>query len=927
MRMGRLVLISAATLLVVALLLVCFAPLIVAGGLRIWAQHLAQREGLRLELGEIEAPFLRPVVVRNLRATSDPALPFQIECTAPQLELSLNLAALLAGSKRPLRYLQVDGLTLNIRRAQNKTEPGRRPSWAVFGNLRADSFKFAGVNLHLENGDMALDVREGGLTGSELEAGIFTAREINIAAPWFHKALYNLRGATSWQENRLSLGALSLVRGLDIDTLTIDLSQIGDSRVGMDVNVDAFGGKIRAHISSDDRSGKRIWDVAGNGSGVSLAQMSDALEWNDRASGSLHASKFTFRGEINDLLNATAAVWAEISGLTWRDRTADTVMIGASLYNREVQLEQLFIKQRNNQLTLSGEFGWPEKSTGSILPVFHGDLNASIRDLGEFARLFGRRPSEFAGQLSANGNVSAREGKLRGQLSVSGTSLLLFGSPIESLEARLGLEESRVTVTQLELRQTGDFFHGEGSFAIAGDRSYYGAFQTSVAEIANYRGFVPKEMMPFALEGAVSAEWKGRGANDGDSGTIRVRARNLRLGEGALFPFDAELNADYSPQNIFFRQFHFWNQHADLAAFVDVAKDYFQIQDLNFSLNGHSRLAGNVFLPISARKIRENFSWLAALNQDPFFDVDVGLDALDLGEFAAAIETKPDLAGQATGRFQLSGTPVSLQGKTEFHLHDFVWDNSISLSADLDAALTLGMLNLKANAIARGSQPVKVEGAIPLQLEKRPVEYVVATDGPLSLVAGFPAVFLAKLPTFISRGIFTRGILSGSLTLAGSVQHPVVSGSANLVDGQLLRGLAISAGISFKGRNAVIDFAHVNERGADVSARGQIEFEDIADIRLVLSPNVSLTPTMSLAAEDCVSDLSLFASPAVTRLAGSVNQINLRGNLSGSGWTISLSQEKSPGLEDNDAVISPRTFRLCRDGKTLSFGSTPALFP
>jgi hypothetical protein len=927
MRMRRLILISAGALLVVALLLVWFAPLIVAGGLRIWAQRAAQAEGLRLELGEIEAPLLRPVIVRNLRVTSDPALPFQIECTAPRLELSLNLAALVTGSKRMLRHLQIDGLTLNIRRLQNNTEPARRPSWAVFENLRADSFKFSGVNLHLENGDAALDVRDGGLTGSELEAGTLTAAEINIAAPWLRKTLYNLRGATSWQENRLSLGALSLVRGLDIDTLTIDLSQIGESRIGLDVNVDAFGGKIRAHISSDDRSGKRIWDVAGNGSGVSLAQMSDALEWNDRASGSLHASKFTFRGEINDLLNATAAVWAEISGLTWRDRTADTVMIGASLYNREVQLEQLFIKQRNNQLTLSGEFGWPEKSAGSILPVFRGDLNASIRDLGEFARLFGWRPSDFAGQLSANGRVSAREGKLGGELSVSGASLLLFGSPIESLEARLGLEESRVTITQLELRQTGDFFHGEGSFAIAGDRSYNGAFQTSVGEIANYRGFVPKEIFPFPVEGAVAAEWKGRGANDGGSGTFHARARNLRLASGALLAFEGELEADYSPQNIFFRQFHLWNEHADLSAFVDVAKDYFQFQDLNFSLNGRWRLAGNVFLPISARKIQEDFSWLAALNPDPFFDVDVTLDALDLGELAAAVETKPDLAGQATGHFQLSGTPVSLQGKTEFHLRDLVWDNSPSLSADLDVALALGMLNLKANAVARGSEPVKVEGAIPLQLEKRPAEYAVATDGPLSLTAEFPAVFMAKLPAFISRGVFTSGILSGSLAMSGSVQHPLVTGRANLVDGQLLRGSSISAGISFKERNAVIDFAHFKERDADVSARGEIVFEDISDIRMTLSPNVSLTPTMSLAAEDCVGDLSLFASPAVTRLAGSVNQISLRGNFFGSGWTISLSQATPPGSEQNDAVISPQTFRLCRDGKTLSLGSTPALFP
>src|SRR3954470_10283824 len=116
MRGKRLLLIFAAALLIVILLAVCFAPLLVAGGLRMWTQRAAHREGLRLELGEIEAPFLRPVIVRNLRVRSDPGLPFQIDCTAPRVELGLNLSGIFSGAKRPLRDLQVDDLNLAIRR-------------------------------------------------------------------------------------------------------------------------------------------------------------------------------------------------------------------------------------------------------------------------------------------------------------------------------------------------------------------------------------------------------------------------------------------------------------------------------------------------------------------------------------------------------------------------------------------------------------------------------------------------------------------------------------------------------------------------------------------------------------------------------------------------------------------------------------------
>src|SRR6478672_3804649 len=187
-------LIVAGTLLVGAVLLVGLSPLIVANGLRIWAQRVAQREGLRLEVEEIEAPLLSPVVVRNLRVKSDSAGPFQIECTAPRVELGFSLAGIFAGSKRPLRHLQVDGLTLVIRADRSISQPARPISWSILANLQADDFKFTGTAIHVEDGPTIIDLRDGTLTGSELEAGSITAREITIAAPWFQKTFSNLRG-------------------------------------------------------------------------------------------------------------------------------------------------------------------------------------------------------------------------------------------------------------------------------------------------------------------------------------------------------------------------------------------------------------------------------------------------------------------------------------------------------------------------------------------------------------------------------------------------------------------------------------------------------------------------------------------------------------------------------------------------------------
>jgi hypothetical protein len=902
-----------AALFIAAVLVLVLAPLIVANGVRLWAERLARREGLQLQLEKIEAPLLQPVVVRNLRIESGPDALFLIKCTASRLDLDLSLSGIFTGARRPLHALKIDGLTLDIRRNPAAPSPSQRTAWSVFQNLLADDFNFSGVQLHIENGVTTMELRDGVLSGSVLESGVFTAREVAIVSPWFHKTFSNLRGATSWQENRLALGAVSLMRGLDLDTITVDLARIGESRIGMEVSFDAFGGKIRARVSSEDRGDKRTWDVAGNGSGISLAQMSDALEWSDRASGSLHASKFTFRGEINDLRNATAALWAEVSGLTWRDRTADTVMIGAALYNREVQVEQLFIKQRNNQLTLSGDFAWPERLSDWMQPAFRGDISASINDLGDFARLFGFSPSDFAGKLVAVGNVSAREGKLGGQLSASGNSLVLFRSPIDSVEVKLGLGESRLTVTQLELRQKEDFFRAEGIFALTGDRSYTATAQTSVADLANYVGFYSSPLMPVA--GSLAAEWKGRGANGDDSGTWHARGKNLRVAGDAFIPFEAELAADYSPESIFFRDLHLWNQRADLTAFVTVAKNYLHAQDVRLALNGRPRVEGNIYLPLSVATLRGGARWLAALGPDPFFDV--------------------DLSGQVSARIQLSGTPASLQGNNEIHLRDFVLDGAAGLTADVETRLALGMATFKANAIARGSDPVRIEGTLPLQLQKRDAEYALSSDGPLSATLNFPAIILAKLPRYLSPAVFTRGILSGNIAIADSVQHPLITGNANLVDGQFLRGSTLSAAITFKGRNATIDFVHLRERSLvlfdggtipslDTSGRGEISFPDADNVELKIVPAAPvLASPPSLAADDCVNTIEFLAGYPGILPARKVQEITFGGSVFSRKLTISLPVP--------NGVDPPEVFPFCQDdpthGKTLTFRIEPGLVP
>ena len=117
-----------------------------------------------------------------------------------------------------------------------------------------------------------------------------------------------------------------------------------------------------------------------------------ALGFTDQIHGLLHACKFTFRGNFHDPKHATASLWTELTRLSWHRRAADVIMIGASFYNQQVQLQQLYVKQSANQLSASGEAVFPAGNFDWFNPNFSGNISASINDLGAFANLFGAEP-------------------------------------------------------------------------------------------------------------------------------------------------------------------------------------------------------------------------------------------------------------------------------------------------------------------------------------------------------------------------------------------------------------------------------------------------------------------------------------------------------------------------------------------------------
>src|SRR5581483_7749021 len=307
-----------------------------------------------------------------------------------------------------------------------------------------------------------------------------------IASPWFHQTFSQLHGATHWEADHLTVAGLNLARGLDLQSATADLSRLGNQRVGLQFDADAFGGKIRGNISHEWRTQHSNWKVAGGATDISLEQTSEAFGFTDRVSGLLHAANFTFRGNFAELDRVTASLWSEMTGLTWRNRTAEAIMIGAALYNRRIQLQQVYIKQQANQFTLSGEAAFPASASGWLTPDFRGTISASIDQLGDFAALFGANAGDFGGKMTIDGAMDTRDRKFGGHLMVEGASLTLFRTAIDNLSAKLNLRANELEIEQLAMTRKNDSLSGQGKVDLSGEHNYSGTLEARLNNLVEY---------------------------------------------------------------------------------------------------------------------------------------------------------------------------------------------------------------------------------------------------------------------------------------------------------------------------------------------------------------------------------------------------------------------------------------------------------
>jgi hypothetical protein len=153
-------------LLLAALLAVWFTPFAVSHGVRWWIWWRARQEGFTVNVDKIDAPFLRPVAIRQLRLTNAHDDTFRVDLTITDALFDLNFKhILLHRGGRAIRNLSIRELHAELRRANPSVRAITRRGWATLHRMLPENLSITGSEPNACFAAKRISIRESDRSG------------------------------------------------------------------------------------------------------------------------------------------------------------------------------------------------------------------------------------------------------------------------------------------------------------------------------------------------------------------------------------------------------------------------------------------------------------------------------------------------------------------------------------------------------------------------------------------------------------------------------------------------------------------------------------------------------------------------------------------------------------------------------------------
>lgn len=646
----------------------------------------AARHGVRLQIGQTRGNLFEPLVFEDVYiSTARAGVLSKAHIASAEVSFAWRWNVFIRQRGRGF----FDRLVLNRVKAEVVFEPGARDATAPAATPAQEKRRFepwlpapssaevreSAIAFHF--GQRKVDFSGVDFTVSSLEPGAISIRELIFSQGRFHRTFANLKGTTALQDAQLRVADMELAPGVTLQSIASDLAEAARGRLHAEFAFAAFGGALRGELLNASTGQTPTYEAAGQFSNLSMEALGAFLKVTEKTGGTIKEGKFTFRGTPHDLDNAAVTTRLEATDFRWGKRQWNSLVLGATVVNRRVQIPELELQQAHNSLRLKGELSLPDETTPWWLSDFNFDIAARINNLTELSALFGPQFAKTAGKMVVDGSVRADKKAYSGQLIVSGTELAWQGVPFDLLNAGIKLDGNDFQVVNLEIVHGKDSVRGKGSVNILGERRYQAELNASIEELAVYEPILQKPIVPASPVGGLVVNWSGDGTPGAHSGAFSAHFRKLHI-KGtpevpATLPINADLEGTYAPGSLSLDKCVLSNADLRLEGRMAADATTVQLEGLKLTQKKTLWLEGSATLPLNL------FQWW----------VEPGMEAL---------------APDAPFKAQLTARDVQLEEVA--HLTGRAIPIRGLLSADLKTESTLRALRMTgALKLAKGQLP------------------------------------------------------------------------------------------------------------------------------------------------------------------------------------------------------------------------------
>ncbi len=454
----------------------------------------------------------------------------------------------------------------------------------------------------------------------------------------------------------------------------------------------------------------------------------------------------------------------------------------------------------------------------------------------------------LSGALQAKADVTHSPPGWQGTISAASDGVTYKNVKLTQIDVRGTIEKNQVDFSAIDLRfDEENFVQGHATVGLETPYNYDANLRVKLPSLSKFAPLLPVAEETGErpeLGGSIALDWQGNGSladlqNEGD---LQLSVKNARFGKNR--DINATINGHLSPDRIEIPGLTFSSNLATVSTDLLIAEKSLALNNLKVSLTGKAELSGTVKVPLDLRKAGDP---AAMLPPDGALLINLSAKKVRLGPLLQKEEGDPAVTGTVNLDITADGTIAAPNLKTRITANGLKFAAAPDLPAsNLRADLTLPaeQLTLKTNFEQPGLAPLTIEARYPFSIPEVLEKKAVDLRAPIEARVVLPPSSLSFLSRVSEQVRRADGNVSIDARLSGTIQQPVLSGSARLSLRSLRFGNQnIPPVTDFEANIAFTQEQIVFERFAGALAGGPFSLTGRIGLQPLTNPTFDLTFT------------------------------------------------------------------------------------